>query len=195
MDYAAFLTNGCPVGAAAATMAVPEAAPLTATDLSATGLALDTGLPDTAATLPFVPELIDETAWSSDGTWDLEYATSQGRYLWIADAAPRGQSSTLELVQPVDLAKSPKAQISIEQRLALAGNDTLTLEVLPEGSAEWVVIDSQTALTTDWMSHTIDLSAFKKQTIHLRFRLTTGDESADGAKSLGIWLGSVSITR
>jgi hypothetical protein len=112
-----------------------------------------------------VPDLTDEAAWSLSGTWDLAYAPDRAGFLWAADATPRGQSGVLALVQPVDLGNPPKVQVSFAQRVVLVGDDTLTLEVLPAGRSEWMVIDTQTALTTDWTLHTVDLSAFKGQTI------------------------------
>jgi len=140
--------------------------------------------------LPYVPEMEDETVWQISGTWDLSRFAGRSTWTWVVDAVPRQQESILEFIFPLDLGNRPGAQLSFEQRIQLAGTDTFTIEVLPQNATQWLVVDSQTAASSDWQLHTVDLSAYRGQIIRLRARLLTGDELARGEISTAVWLDS-----
>jgi hypothetical protein len=110
----------------------------------------------------------------------------------LVDATPRRTESILEFAAPLDLGNRAGAQLSFQERIELAGADTFTIELLPENGTEWLVVDTQAA-SSDWQSHTIDLSAYRGQVIHIRARLVTGDELAAGEVSTGVWLDSFSL--
>jgi predicted outer membrane repeat protein len=191
VDYSNFLTTGCPAGAGAATQSAGVIAALETQALPGDTLTLSTD--QTPVTLPYTPSLADETVWRASGAWDLAAVTGRSELSWAVDALPRHQTSLLELAVPLDLGRrSSPAQLQFNQRIWLAGTDTFSVEVLPQGGTEWVGVDSQSASDTNWQSRRVDLAPFRGQTVRLRFRLVTGDEQ--DVTSVGVWLDGISLT-
>ena len=71
--------------------------------------------------------------------------------------------------------------------------DSIAVDILPEGSSSWVTLDEQVGLNTDWSQRSLDLSAYRDQVVRIRFRLTTGGELTGSQPSLGFWLDNLSI--
>lgn len=143
--------------------------------------------------LPFVASQEDEAFWQVTGTWDLVTVAGRPSPTWVVDAVPRQQESILEFIFPLELGNRANPVLAFQQKIELGGTDTFVIEVLAENSSEWIVIDSQSAISTDWQAYTIDLDAYRGQVIRLRGRLLTGDELPDGEVSTGVWLDTIGL--
>lgn len=183
-----FLTTGCPAGAGAQTeqgiMTLRAPVPM-----SVTSKALE------PQQLPIETAFEDETGWRATGTWLLDTLSGHNAApSWAANTVPRDQTSILELLAPVELGRARSPRLTFWQRGQIAASDMVMVEVLPEDETDWVVIDRQTSLPTDWTPRKVDLSAYRGQTVQLRVRVVAGGELSVGDRTLGLWLDDLSIT-
>lgn len=183
-----FLTTGCPAGAGAQTeqgiMTLRAPVPM-----SVTSKALE------PQQLPIETAFEDETGWRATGTWLLDTLSGHNAApSWAVNTVPRDQTSILELLAPVELGRARSPRLTFWQRGQIAASDMVMVEVLPEDETDWVVIDRQTSLPTDWTPREVDLSAYRGQTVQLRVRVVAGGELSVGDRTLGLWLDDLSIT-
>jgi hypothetical protein len=97
--------------------------------------------------------------WTASGNWTLE----QGN--WLATAGT--QTSTLTLKQPVNLAALNQPVLTIRSLLQAAQGAAAQVEISLDGQ-NWQSV-AGIAPSADWIPSTVDLSAYKGQTIWLRF--------------------------
>ena len=186
--FTPFLTTGCPAGAGAQ----PEQGIMSfraPTPLSVTSKALE------PQRLPIDTSFEDEMGWRATGTWLLDTLSGHNDApSWAVNTVPRHQTSILELLAPVELGRARSPRLTFWQRGQIAASDMVMVEVLPEDETDWVVIDRQTSLPTDWTPREVDLSAYRGQTVQLRVRVVAGGELSVGDRTLGLWLDDLSIT-
>lgn len=186
--FTPFLTTGCPAGAGAQ----PEQGIMSfraPTPLSVTSKALE------PQRLPIDTSFEDEMGWRATGTWLLDTLSGHNDApSWAVNTVPRDQTSILELLAPVELGRARSPRLTFWQRGQIAASDMVMVEVLPEDETDWVVIDRQTSLPTDWTPRKVDLSAYRGQTVQLRVRVVAGGELSVGDRTLGLWLDDLSIT-
>jgi hypothetical protein len=109
------------------------------------------------------------------------------------DAARRDATSTLEYSGALDLRSTDQSALNFWQKGQLASTDSVAVEILPEGAANWIRADSQVGLTSDWTLRSVDLTAFAGNVIRLRFVVDTPGPLEDDQTVTGFWLDELAV--
>jgi hypothetical protein len=103
-------------------------------------------------------------------------------------SASGSTSGSLMLNAPIDLRQADSPWLQFDS-LGLFGNSSAEVQVSFDG-ADWMTVADLPA-GSDWLTSTVDLSAYSGRTIYLRFRLQPGggDASSDQWFITNVWLG------
>jgi hypothetical protein len=103
-------------------------------------------------------------------------------------SASGSTSGSLMLNAPIDLRQADSPWLQFDS-LGLFGNSSAEVQVSFDG-ADWMTVADLPA-GSDWLTSTVDLSAYSGRTIYLRFRLqpSGGDASSDQWFITNVWLG------
>jgi len=138
--------------------------------------------------IPYSDTFDGGPAWTATGAWQIDTSMARQGQAWFAPTTQRGQVSALEQSVTIDLRAAVNPQITFWQKASLSAFDVVSVEVTVDRGASWIAIDQQTKLLTDWTQHTINLSAYKGQTIRLRFRIDATQKLDAASTTIGYWL-------
>jgi Tol biopolymer transport system component len=153
-----------------------------------------TMLPIITVAAPYESPMEDYVGWQSVGAWAQEALVGHTNGAWVADATIRNRVSSLEMNVAVNLGNNPSPRVRYWQRGILSHNDTIVLEIQPIDASTWTILDQQSKVSSDWTQREIDLSAYRGQTIRLRWRLTTTGDVTTGQSSIDYAIDDLQIT-
>ncbi|MCC7448969.1 MAG: hypothetical protein IT324_16240, partial [Anaerolineae bacterium] len=143
--------------------------------------------------MPYSDTFDGGAAWTANGTWQLDASTARQGQAWFANTVQRGQVSVLEQSAAIDLRTAVNPQITFWQKASLSAVDVVAVEITIDQGASWIVIDQQANLLTDWTQHAINLSAYKGQTIRLRFRVDATQKLDATSTTVGYWIDELAV--
>lgn len=143
------------------------------------------------ALLPYIEGFDSGLGWIALGAWRSD-AGAQGLG-WFADASPRGMSSTLSGITPLDLRTAANPELTYWTRAVLSTADLVALDLSLDGGLTWLPLDQQIGAAWDWTSRTVNLSAYRGFVVTLRFRLDAFGAVPEGATSTGWWIDSLTV--
>lgn len=141
----------------------------------------------------FADSFDDETGWLAVGGWAWDASGAYSGAGWRADAAARGQVSTLTHAGALDLRAALTPQLTFWQQGALGPGDAVAVDISFDDGASWIAVDRQAGLVAGWHQRAIDLTVCRGQVIGLRFRLETGASPPDDVPAPGFWLDELVI--
>ena len=160
---------------------------------SATYTASPTATPD-FANLPFSDTFDSEQGWLPQGAWLFDLATSYASGGWHVDGTQRGTVSTLTYYTMIDMSGTLTAQLVYRQMGHLPQTDLVSAEISLDNGQNWLVIDQQIGIDSDWDLHIVDLTDYRGQLIRLRFRVDTGMPITDSTIPIdGYWIDNLTI--
>jgi hypothetical protein len=168
-----------------------ESPDITATPEDATAIPEDKPL---VVGLPFGDTFDSSLGWTATGAWALDTETAYSGAGWHLDGSQRETVSTLEYLPLLDLSGALTAQLVYRQKGDLPNSDLLAVDLSLDGGHNWIAIDQQIGLDTDWEQHFVDLTDYRGQVVHLRFRVNSGVQiSEDEPVTGGYWVDNLSI--
>jgi len=152
------------------------------------------GTAQLVVSLPFSDTFDTNWGWTPTGAWTFD---AQGGYDgagWHLNGAQRGITSTLEYTPLIDLTGTLSIQLIYRQKGSLPASDLIAVDLSLDGGASWFMIDTQIGLDSDWEQHIVDLTDYRGQVIHLRFRVNTGIAASDAEPAAtGYWIDNLTM--
>jgi hypothetical protein len=143
--------------------------------------------------LPFVETFDSGLNWLATGAWTFDAQMAYRGAGWFASSTTRGQSSTLTFGAVIDLRTALNPELRFWQKLALASEDQLVVDVSMDGGLTWQVVDLQAGPVIDWTQRMLDLTPYSGYVLSLRFRLDTTNPLPEGMTSTGVWIDELVI--
>lgn len=129
--------------------------------------------------------------WTANGNWTTQ-AAYQGMG-WFGSSATRGSSNTLNAEYLIDLGTAINPQLRFWQKTVLSSGDVMGVDVSTDDGANWMPLDAQIGIVSDWVQRTVDLSLYRGQVIRLRFRLDSFGAAAANEMSAGWWIDELAV--
>lgn len=145
------------------------------------------------AALPFVEPFDSGQNWLPVGAWGLDVQNARSGVSWFADSTQRGQNSILAYTGQIDLRTALNPQLSFWQKTELSSSDLFAVEVSLDGGLTWQLLDQQVGQMQDWTWRSFDLTAYREQSITLRFRLDTVNALPVDDVTVGVWIDDLLI--
>ena len=136
-----------------------------------------------------------DDAWFNTARWQRDDLAGRTGGAWIIDTSIRGQASTLEMTTWVNLANNPQIRLAYADQAQLSSGDIITLEIQVQGSSDWVVLSQSIGSSYSWQDRNISLSAYRGQTIRLRWRIDVSVDIPVGETSSYYAIDDLAITR
>jgi predicted outer membrane repeat protein len=146
----------------------------------ASSLAMQQSSTVTTVSLPYLDTFESALNWSRSGTWSREAVGGYTEAGWVADATLRNMESVLESRVAFSIPRNRDAVVRFWQMGNLSAEDRVLLEVLPQGSQNWVVVDEQSGLQSGWAERSVVLTGYRNQAVRLRWRVISGSEDSVG---------------
>lgn len=136
-----------------------------------------------------------DDAWFNTTRWQRDDLAGRTGGAWIIDTSIRGQASTLEMTTWVNLANNPQIRLAYADQAQLSSGDIITLEIQVQGSSDWVVLSQSIGSSYSWQDRNVSLSAYRGQTIRLRWRVDVSVDVPIGETSAYYAIDDLAITR
>jgi hypothetical protein len=137
--------------------------------------------------VPFADTFDTNGGWESEGEWFFDEEGGYDGGGWTLDGGPRNQISMLTYTARIDLSGTLGAQLAFRQQGNLPTTDLITFEITLNGGLNWIVVEQQIGIDTDWELHIVDLADFQGQVIGLRIRVSSGAQMVEGEEVEGIY--------
>jgi calcineurin-like phosphoesterase family protein len=143
--------------------------------------------------LPFVETFDTNTGWNSSGAWQFDTSSAYKGGGWRIDTSQRHMTSILTYAGSVNLGSAANPQLNFWQKGRLRHQDVVAVEILLQGQTNWITVDSQDGLQSDWSLHTVDLTPWAGNIIQLRFRVNIAAGHNGTGRQTGYWLDELAI--
>lgn len=135
-------------------------------------------------TLPYSSNFDEVLSLQGSGAWTLNTIAGRSGGAWVLDATIPNTQSMLITPFLLNLGNQQNPSLRFWHRGNLVSSDTVYLEVQASGGSTWTILGTYAGLNSIWTQVTVNLSAYRNQSIQLRWRFQSADAEATGSRSI-----------